>query len=71
MVRRDGHAGSLQKIIEYNPKRRARVRDTPMNGRISRRGDALGRTLMYEADVVILTRLKRVSSLKDWGLYLS
>jgi hypothetical protein len=32
------------------------------------RGEAtLSRTLMYEAAVVILTRLKRASSLKDWG----
>jgi hypothetical protein len=30
-------------------------------------GDTLARTLMYEAAVVILTRLKRASSLKDWG----
>ena len=37
------------------------------SGRISRCGDALARTLMYEAAVVILTRVKRVSSLKDWA----
>jgi transposase len=36
-------------------------------GRISRCGDALARTLMYEAAVVILTRVKRASSLKDWA----
>jgi transposase len=33
------------------------------SGRISRCGDAL-----YEAAVVILTRVKRASSLKDWAL---
>lgn len=38
------------------------------SGRISRCGDALARTLMYEAAVVILTRVKRESSLKDWAL---
>lgn len=38
------------------------------SGRISRCGDALGRTLMYEAAVVILTRVKRASALKDWAL---
>ena len=38
------------------------------SGRISRCGDALARTLMYEAAVVILTRVKRVSRLKDWAL---
>lgn len=38
------------------------------SGRISRCGDTLARTLMYEAAVVILTRVKRASSLKDWAL---
>jgi transposase len=37
------------------------------SGRISRCGDALTRTLMYEAATVILTRVKRASSLKDWA----
>jgi transposase len=35
------------------------------SGRISRCGDGLARTMMYEAAVVILTRVKRPSSLKD------
>jgi transposase len=34
-------------------------------GRISSCGDTLARTLMYESAVVILTRIKRASSLKD------
>jgi transposase len=38
------------------------------SGRISRCGDSLARTLMYEAAVVILTRVKRGSRLKDWAL---
>lgn len=38
------------------------------SGRISRCGDALARTLMYEAAVVILTRVKRSSYLKEWAL---
>lgn len=38
------------------------------SGRISRCGDGLARTLMYEAAVVILTRLKRPCSLKSWAL---
>ena len=37
------------------------------SGRISRCGDTLARTLMYEAAVVILTRVKRASYLKDWA----
>jgi transposase len=42
--------------------------ETDRNGRISRCGDGLTRTLMYEAAVVILTRVKRASHLKDWAL---
>lgn len=38
------------------------------SGRISRCGDTLARTLMYEAAVVIMTRVKRASPLKDWAL---
>jgi transposase len=37
------------------------------SGRISRCGDMLARTLLYEAAVVILTRVKRASGLKDWA----
>lgn len=37
------------------------------SGRISRCGDTLARTLMYEAAVVILTRVKRASRLKAWA----
>jgi transposase len=37
------------------------------SGRISKYGDTLTRTLMYEAAVVLLTRVKRSSSLKDWA----
>ncbi len=37
------------------------------SGRISRCGDTLARTLLYEAAVVILTRVKRASSLRDWA----
>jgi transposase len=38
------------------------------SGRISRCGDSLAHTLMYEAAVVILTRVKRASRLKEWAL---
>jgi transposase len=37
------------------------------SGRISRSGDTLARTLMYEAAVVILSRVKKASGLKDWA----
>jgi transposase len=37
------------------------------SGHISRCGDILTRTLLYEAAGVILTRLKRSCGLKDWA----
>jgi hypothetical protein len=37
------------------------------SGRISRCGDTLARTLMYEAAVVILSRVKKASGLKEWA----
>ena len=37
------------------------------SGRISKCGDTLTRTLLYEAAVVILRRVKRASGLKDWA----
>ena len=37
------------------------------SGRISRCGDTLARTLLYEAAVVMLSRVKRASRLKDWA----
>ena len=38
------------------------------SGRISKCGDTLARTLLYEAAVVIMTRVKKASDLKDWAL---
>ena len=37
------------------------------SGRISKCGDTLARTLLYEAAVVILGWIKRASGLKDWA----
>ena len=37
------------------------------SGRISKCGDTLARTLMYEAAVVLMTRVKRALGLKDWS----
>lgn len=48
--------------------RRYQSGEIDRSGRISRCGDRLARTLMYEAAVVILTRVKRASRLKDWAL---
>jgi transposase len=41
--------------------------DIDRSGRISKCGDTLVRTLMYEAAVVLMTRVKRASGLKDWA----
>lgn len=38
------------------------------SGHISRCGDGLVRTLMYEAAVTLLSRVKRSSALKDWAM---
>jgi hypothetical protein len=37
------------------------------SGRISKCGDALARTLMYKAAVVLMTRVKRALGVKDWA----
>jgi transposase len=47
--------------------RRYQSGEVDRSGRISRCGDTLARTLMYEAAVVILTRVKRASGLKNWA----
>jgi transposase len=41
--------------------------DIDRSGRISKCGDTLARTLIYESAVVIMTRVKRASALKDWA----
>ena len=47
--------------------RRYQSGETDRSGHISRCGDVLARTLMYEAAVVILHRVKRSLHLKDWA----
>jgi transposase len=41
--------------------------ETDRSGHISRCGDSLARTLMYEAAIVIRHRVKRSLHLKDWA----
>ena len=41
------------------------------NGRISKCGDEMVRTALYEAAGTLLTRVKQHSSLRDWGLRLA
>jgi transposase len=48
--------------------RRYQSGEIDRSGRISGCGDALARTLMYEAAIVILHRVKRPLHLKDWAL---
>jgi transposase len=47
--------------------RRYQSGEIDRSGHISRCGDGLARTLMYEAAVVILHRVKRSLQLKDWA----
>lgn len=47
--------------------RRYQSGEIDRSGRISRCGDGLARTLLYEAAVVVLSRVKRGSGLKDWA----
>jgi transposase len=47
--------------------RRYQSGETDRSGHISRCGDGLARTLMYEAAIVILHRVKRPFHLKDWA----
>ncbi len=50
--------------------RRHQSGDTDWQGRISKHGDALCRHMLYEAANSLLTRVKRMSPLKAWGLRL-
>lgn len=51
--------------------RRKQSGETDINGRVSRWGDRLLRTYLYEAASVLLHRTKKWSSLKAWGMRLS
>jgi transposase len=51
--------------------RRNQSGETDMNGRISRWGDRLLRTYLFEAATVLLYRTKKWSSLKAWGIKLA
>lgn len=51
--------------------RRNQSGETDTNGRISRWGDRLLRTYLFEAATVLLYRTKKWSSLKAWGMKLA
>jgi transposase len=48
--------------------RRYRLGETDWTGRISKCGDAMLRTYLYEAANVLLTRIAKWSALKSWGM---
>jgi transposase len=50
--------------------RRFQSGEVNYNGHISRRGDGKLRALLYEAAAVLLTRVRRDSALRRWGLML-
>ncbi|WP_221300187.1 IS110 family RNA-guided transposase, partial [Muricoccus pecuniae] len=64
--RRFARSRSVGAHVGLTP-RRYQSGEVDRSGRISRCGDTLARTLMYEAAVVLLTRVKRASPLKDWA----
>ena len=51
--------------------RRDQTGETDRNGRISRWGDGLMRTYLFEAATVLLYRTKKWSSRKAWGMNLA
>ena len=51
--------------------RRNQSGETDMNGKISRWGDRLLRTYLFEAATVLIYRTKKWSSLKAWGMKLA
>jgi transposase len=63
---RFSHSRSVGAHIGLTP-RQYQSGEIDRAGRISKCGDTLARTLMYEAAVVLMTRVKRTSGLKDWA----
>ena len=63
---RFGRSRSVGAHLGLTP-RRYQSGEIERSGKISRCGDGLARTLLYEAAVVVLARVKRGSGLKDWA----
>ena len=63
-------ASSVGAYLGLTP-RRNQSGETDINGKISRWGDRLLRTYLYEAATVLLYRTKKWSSLKAWGMKLA
>ena len=63
-IKKSRNAGPL---FGLTPKR-YQSGETDVTGGISRVGDAMVRTALYEAAIVVLSRVTRFSALKRWGL---
>jgi transposase len=63
---RFGRSRSVGAHVGLTPKQ-YQSGEIDRSGRISKCGDTLARTLMYEAAVVLMTRVKRASGLKEWA----
>jgi len=63
-------ASSVGAYLGLTP-RRNQSGETDINGKISRWGDRLLRTYLYEAATVLLYRTKKWSNLKAWGMKLA
>jgi len=63
---RFGRSRSVGAHLGLTPKR-YQSGEIDRSGRISKCGDTLARTLMYEAAVVLMTRVKRACGLKEWA----
>jgi transposase len=67
---RFGSASKVGAYLGLTPPRN-QSGESDMNGRISRWGDRLLRTYLFEAATVLLYRTKKWSSLKAWGIKLA
>lgn len=64
------HSASVGAYLGLTPRRYASG-ETDRMGRISRCGDALTRSYLYEAANVLLTRSRKTSPLRSWGAKLA
>ena len=64
------HSASVGAYVGLTP-RRFQSGETDYTGKISRCGDRLTRTYLYEAAGIILNRVSRWSTLKAWGTRLA
>lgn len=68
--RRFAHSADVGAYLGLTP-RRYQSGEVDRSGHISKCGDTMVRSLLFEAANVLLTRVKRPSALKAWGMRLS